>query len=69
MLSVLKSTASENDSDRRVQLRRQDTRFPATISASSVASVNTSLTSTCAVRMVCGRIGVARSRFRMPPSR
>ena len=67
MLSVLNRTASEND---RIgtPLRRQ-IRRPATISASIVTSVNTSLTSTCAVRMVCGRIGVARRRFRMPPSR
>src|SRR2546430_7915389 len=34
-----------------------------------VVAVNSNFTMTWAARIVCGRRGVARSRFRMPPSR
>ena len=44
-------------------------RRPTRTIRTSVNAVNSSFTITCAVRIVCDRSGVARRRFRMPPSR
>ena len=69
MLEVLISRAIGKAEPRNMDVHRIVALARQHHQSASVTAVSSSFTSTCAVRMVCGRSGVARSRLRMPPSR